>query len=67
MYMKYKKCSKKEYHIEENRKQGVISDRQRWCECQKRKEEEVVYSQENQKVQQREKRKKGTSGEHSKF
>ena len=29
--------------MEENREQGVISDRQKWCGCQKRKETEVAH------------------------
>jgi len=42
MYMKCKRYEKKGCHVEENRRQEVISNRQRWCGCQKRKEEEVV-------------------------
>jgi len=30
-------------HVEENRGQGVISDRQKWCGCWKRRETEAVY------------------------
>ena len=29
-YMQCKRCGEKEYHIEENRRQEVIKDRQRW-------------------------------------
>jgi len=29
--------------MEENREQRVISDRQKWCGCQKRKKTEAVY------------------------
>jgi len=37
--------------MEENRGQGVILDRQKWCGCQKRKETEVVHPKRG-KVQQ---------------
>jgi len=43
LYMKCKRCGRKECHVEENREQEVISDRQKWCGCQKRKETEVVH------------------------
>ena len=42
MYMKCNRYKKKRYYIKENRGQSVISDRQRWYRCQKRKEEEAV-------------------------
>jgi len=38
-------------HIEENRRQGVILNRQKWCGCQKRKEIKAVCPIEG-KVQQ---------------
>ena len=41
-YVECKRCRRKEYHIEENRKQRVTSDRQKWCGCQKRTETEVA-------------------------
>ena len=37
--------------MEENREQGVILDRQKWCGCQKRKETEVAHPKRG-KVQQ---------------
>ena len=37
--------------MEENREQGVISNRQKWCGYQKRKETEVVHPKKG-KVQQ---------------
>jgi len=32
--------------MEENREQEVIRDRQEWCGCQRKKEEEAVWSRE---------------------
>ena len=29
IYVQYKRCREKEYHVEENRRQGVIKDKQR--------------------------------------
>jgi len=43
LYVEYERCRQKGYQVEENRGQGVISDRQKWYGCQKRKETEVVY------------------------
>jgi len=37
--------------MEKNREQGVISDRQKWCRCQKRKETEAARPKKG-KVQQ---------------
>ena len=37
--------------MEKNREQGVISDRQKWCGCQKRKETEAACPKKG-KVQQ---------------
>jgi len=45
------RCGQKEYHVEENREQRVISNRQKWCGCQRRKEMKVVHPIEG-KVQQ---------------
>jgi len=42
-YVECERCGQKGCHMEENREQGVISDRQKWCGCQKRKKTEVVY------------------------
>ena len=41
--MEYEKCEQKGCHVEENRGQGVISDRQKWYGCQKKKEIGVTY------------------------
>ena len=43
LYVECEKCGQKGCHIEENRGQGVISDRQKWCRYQKRKETEVAH------------------------
>jgi len=40
------RCGRKECHMEENRGQGVIRDRQKWCGCQERKEEKTVQPRE---------------------
>ena len=37
MYVECKRCGQKGCYVEENREQGVILDRQKWCGCQKRK------------------------------
>jgi len=50
-YVECEKCGQKGCHVEENRGQGVISDRQKWCRCQKRKEAEAAYPR-REKVQQ---------------
>jgi len=50
-YMGCERCEKKRCHVDENREQGVISNRQRWCGYQKRKEKEAVWPREI-KVQQ---------------
>jgi len=31
MYIQCERCGEKECHVEENKRQGVIKDRQRWC------------------------------------
>jgi len=41
-YVECERCGQKGCQVEENREQGVISDRQKWCGYQKRKETEVV-------------------------
>jgi len=41
-YVECEGCGQKGYHIEENKGQGVILDRQKWCRCQKRRETEAV-------------------------
>jgi len=43
----------KEYYVEKNRGQGVISNRQRWYKCSKREEKKVAHGQEFQKAQQK--------------
>ena len=40
--MECKRCGRKGCHIEENRKQRVTSDRQKWYGCQKRIETKVA-------------------------
>ena len=32
MYVKYERCEQKGCYVKENKEQGVISNRQRWCE-----------------------------------
>jgi len=36
-------CGQKGCHVEENRGQRVISDRQKWCGCWKRRKTEAVH------------------------
>jgi len=43
IYVQCKKCKEKGCHVEENRRQGVIKNRQRWCGCI----EKVAHGQEN--------------------
>jgi len=43
LYVECEKCGQKGCHIEENKGQRVILDRQKWCGCQKKKETEAVY------------------------
>jgi len=33
MYVECERCGRKECHAKENREQGVIRDKQRWCGC----------------------------------
>ena len=51
LYVECERYGQKGCHVEENRKQGVIPDRQKWCGCQKRKKTEVACSK-NRKAQQ---------------
>jgi len=45
-YIECEKCGEKGCHVEENKGQGVIKDRQRWCGCQGRKEEKAAWPRE---------------------
>ena len=65
-YVECKRCEQKGYQMEENRGQGVISDRQKWYGCQKRKEVEAAHRQKSWKVQQKRGVGKGRSDEPSK-
>jgi len=51
IYVKSEKCEEKECHVEENRGQGVIKNRQKWCGCSKGKKRETVCPSER-KAQQ---------------
>jgi len=42
LYVECERCGQKGCHVEENREQEVISDRQKWCGCQKREETEAA-------------------------
>jgi len=46
IYMECEKCGEKGYHMDNNRGQGVIRDRRKWCRCQKKKKEEVAWPRE---------------------
>jgi len=50
-YVEYERYRQKGYQVKENRGQGVISDRQKWYGCQKRKKAEAVHPKRG-KVQQ---------------
>ena len=50
-YVECERCGQKGCQVEENRGQGVILDRQKWCGCQKRKETEAVHPK-REKAQQ---------------
>jgi len=50
-YMQCERCRKKGCHVEENRRQGVIKDRKRWCGCQGKREEKAAWPRET-KAQQ---------------
>jgi len=54
MYVECERCEGKGCHVEENREQEVIKDRQRWCGCQGRREKKAVQPREA-KAQQRKK------------
>jgi len=41
-YVECERCGQKGCQVEENRGQGVISERQKWCGCQKRRKTEVA-------------------------
>ena len=41
--MQYERCGEKGCHIEENRRQVVIKDRQRQCRCQKKEKKKAAY------------------------
>jgi len=43
LYVECERCGQKGCQVEENRGQGVIPDRQKWCRCQKRRKTEVAY------------------------
>jgi len=45
-YMECERYGEKGCHVEENRGQGVIKDRQRCCGCQKRKKKEAAWPRE---------------------
>jgi len=42
--MQYERYGEKGCHMEKNRGQGVIKDRQRWCECQKKEKRKAICS-----------------------
>ena len=44
-YVECERCGRKGCQVEENRGQGVISERQKWCGYQKRKKTEVARSE----------------------
>jgi len=50
-YVQCERCGEKRYHVEKNRRQGVIKDRQRWCGYQKKEEKKAVHPTEG-KAQQ---------------
>jgi len=45
-YVQCERYGKKRYHVKENRRQGVIKDRKRWCGCQGKREEKVAWPRE---------------------
>jgi len=45
-YVKCERYREKGCHVEENRGQGVMKDRQRWCGCQGKREEKAVWPRE---------------------
>jgi len=50
-YMECERCGQKGCQVEENRGQGVIPNRQKWCGCQKRRKTEAAHPG-KRKVQQ---------------
>ena len=42
-YVECERCGQKGCQVEENRGQGVIPDRQKWCGCQKRRKTEAAH------------------------
>ena len=62
IYVECKKYREKRCYMEENRGQGVISNRQKWCRCLKIVERKVAYST-KRKTQQKREIVKGKSGE----
>jgi len=42
-YVECEKYKEKKYHVEENRGQEIISNRQKWCECSKTVERKAVH------------------------
>ena len=44
--MEYERCRERGCHVEENRGQGVIKNRQRWCECQGKRQKKAVQPRE---------------------
>jgi len=51
-YVKCGKCGLKGYYIEENRGQGVIKDRQKWCGCRRKIRQEKAAQPREAKAQQ---------------
>jgi len=45
-YVKCKRYGEKRCHVKENKGQGVIRDRQKWCGCQGKKEKKAVQPRE---------------------
>ena len=41
-YVEYERCRKKGCHVEENREQEVIRNKQKWCGCSKGREKEAA-------------------------
>jgi len=66
LYVECGRCRQKECQVEENRGQGMISDRQKWYRYQKKEEVEVAHGQEFRKAQQRRREDKGRSDKPSK-
>jgi len=43
IYVQCERCGEKRCYVEENRRQGVIKDRQRWYGCQKKEKKKAVH------------------------